>query len=98
MNVIIYDFKAQKYDVGVPVEKVSEIGVSVISGDEILAVRTDDGDLKVFDADTFSDSRREMSFFNGAYVVLKDQLEEWTNRKDSYDWVLSGEHEIYGSF
>lgn len=98
MNVKIYDFRSQEYDVGVSIDNVSEISVTVISGDEILDIRTKDGKVTIYDSDNYSDSKRTMSFFNGSYVVPNEQLEEWADRKNSYDWILSGEHEVYGSF
>ena len=96
MNVMIFSYTQEKFDTGIPLEDVNEIGVSVVSGDELLVVFMKDGTFRKLDAADFRYDDRLFSFFNGSYIVLNEQLERWNNRCDSYDWAINAHEPVYG--
>lgn len=84
LNVIDYAHKS--HETGVPVTNVNSLYVIVISGDEIITAVMDDGAVLFVDAVDFTETPRQMDFFDGEYGVHKDDLEDWLERKDSYEW------------
>lgn len=96
MNVKIHSFD-DVYDTDVLLDDVNMIYVSVVSGDEIMNVYLNNGESVHLDASDFSNCERQMSFFNGSYVVLNDDLQNWNNRTDSYDWAQHASA-VIGSF
>lgn len=97
MNLKIIDFEYNSYDTGIAIDDINEIAVVVVSGDEKLDVYMKNGEVKHLDAVDFTEFNRGMDFFNGAYVVLNEQLKSWNNRTDSYDWVRHS-NRVIGSF
>ena len=97
MNLKIFDFEGNSYDTNVSIDDVESITVVVVSGDEKLDVHMKNGEYKHIDVIDIIDCRRIIDFFNGAYLVLNHQLEDWNNRADSYDWVRYSDR-VIGSF
>lgn len=85
MNLNVIDYEHRKHETDIPVADIDSLYVRVITGDELITVIMKDGSHKVVDAEEFGD-KRNMFFFDGEYGVHRDDLEEWLERADSYEW------------
>lgn len=82
----VMDYKHTSHETDIPVADVDSLYVVVLTGDEVVQVNLKDGSHKVVDAIGFLDCVRADDYFDGDYGVHKDDLEEWLERKDSYEW------------
>lgn len=85
-KVKILDFLGNEYDTDVDIENVELVFVTVVSGDEILIIHTKDNDIKYFDGAEFSGNIRTEDHYEYAYTILEDELENWNERKDNYEY------------
>lgn len=89
-NINIMDFEYKSYDVGIDINDVSCLSVSVVSGDEILTVCLRDGSRKTFDAQDFSGDHRLMNFEDYSYSICnKIILVKWLRRPDTYHFLIN---------
>ena len=78
-TITIYDYNNRAVLVEVPDKKIVAICVTVLSGDETGTIHFADGDRIQFDA---SDTR-VLSFYDGYYEVIGDNIEKWLNYEPS---------------
>lgn len=91
MNLKILDFDGEHYDTGISIDSVEDVTVTVVSGDEILAIELSNGSSVIIDVSTINRNWRYANHYDGTYMVSKENLEEWNNRKDSYEWFWRNE-------
>lgn len=91
MNLKILDFDGECYDTGIPIDSVEDVTVTVVSGDEILAIELSDKGSVIIDVSIINRNWRYTNYYDGTYMVSKENLEKWNNRKDSYDWFTESE-------
>lgn len=89
-ELILFDYADNKTKTGVDLDDLSEIlriDIRVITGDEVARITYKNGDIKIFDGTT---AFRDMDFDDGEYCIyqagVKNDIDEWIDRKDSYDW------------
>ena len=87
MNLIIMNFNDERYDTGIALDLINEVDVSVISGDESIIVLRNDGKINKIDAAEIADKPRFKDYFDGSYIVYKEELPRWNKRTDSYEWI-----------
>lgn len=78
-TITIYDYNNREVLIEVPDKKIVAICVAVLSGDETGTIHFADGDRIQFDA---SDTR-VLSFYDGYYEVIGDNIEKWLNYEPS---------------
>ena len=91
MNLKILDYDGERYDTGIPIGSVEDVTVTVVSGDEILAIELSDRGSVIIDVSTINRNWRYTNCYDGTYMVSKENLEKWNNRKDSYYWFTESE-------
>lgn len=91
MNLKIMDYDGEYYDTGISIDSVEDVTVTVVSGDEILAIELSNGSSVIIDVSTINRNWRYANCYDGTYMVSKENLEEWNNRKDSYAWFWRNE-------
>lgn len=89
MKIKIMDYAGDLEEVELP-DNVSQIIVSVVSGDEILTFQTEDGGGGRIAHS--SQDKCVCGFFDGRYEILNkntglDRIEEWKNRYDTYEYI-----------
>ncbi len=82
----ILNYDNVRCDTGIDLADIDSLYVAVVTGDEIVTVVKADGTRETFDSADLSSDGRQDDFFDGEYNVHKDDLSEWTERKDSYYW------------
>ena len=82
----IMNYEKKRADTGVKIEDIYSLYVIVLSGDELVRAIMKDGTQKAFDSAVLCNDIRNTDYFDGEYVVHKDDLAEWSERKDSYSW------------
>ena len=88
MKLKIMDYEYREYYAkDVPLEDVESVTVRVISGDELLRVKFENGDERFWDVTQINNKDRIIDFYDGEYEVLNKDLVEWNNRRDTYDWL-----------
>lgn len=76
MIIKIYDYDNRATEITIPDDKViSAIFVCVLSGDETGIICFTDGTAISFDAS----GCRTVSFYDGCYVVLGENIQKWIN-------------------
>ena len=82
-NIVLVDYKGDRYNYQIEnFEEVDSIQVTVISGDEVVEVRYENGNTVIFDCG----EGRLIDFYDGSYIVPKKKIETWSNTKgDAYD-------------
>lgn len=80
MKFYIQDYAGNKTECEIPDDSdIKEFYVIILSGDEIVDVDMVDGRTYSFD----SSRHRILDFYDGAYEVQKDRLQEWMNFEGS---------------
>jgi len=87
MSLKIMDYDGESYDTNIPIETVEDVTVTIVSGDEILAIELNDGSSVILDVSTINRNWRYANYYDGTYMVSKEELLKWNNRKDSYEWL-----------
>lgn len=87
MNLTIMNFDKERYDTGIPTDQVNEIDVTVVSGDEIIVVLQKNGKIAKIDAAKLGNTPRLLDYYDGSYIVYKEEVEIWNNREDTYEWI-----------
>ena len=87
MNIKILDYDGESYDTNIPIETVEDVTVTIVSGDEILAIELNDGSSVILDVSTINRNWRYTNYYDGTYAVSKEELLKWNERKDTYDWL-----------
>ena len=82
----IFNYEGKLFDTEIPVSEIEELGVTILSGDEIVTITKTDGHVETFDAAMLAKNPRFMVFDDGSYIVEKDKIQEWIRRENSYDW------------
>ena len=87
MRINIMNYMDYAVNLDIDAKDVDHIDVAVVTGDELMAIYGHDGKLLgYFDAaEVFGDPRRN-NFADEHYTVTKEDIPEWLNRKDTYDW------------
>lgn len=83
MKIKIINFEKKKKEIDIP-DDFDWIMVLVISGDEIVSVWKDDKRITDF-FDSSND--RYINYFDETYCVAKEDIQKWSNRKDSHDGI-----------
>lgn len=78
-SIVIYDYDNKEKEIALPDKEITEIFVSVLSGDETGYVKFEDGTDVHFDA---SDCRF-MDFNDGYYSVEGENIQKWLDFKPS---------------
>ena len=87
-NIIeIIDYEGNRYPIGIEIDNVKYIDVTVISGDEIFIVTQHNGSVTRFDAECFSNHYRALDFYDGSYRVEEEKIIEWMGRENTYYWL-----------
>lgn len=74
MNINIYDYDNRKTIINVQKE-IFALVVIILSGDEIVTILFKDGTFETHDS--CIDSFRYHNFYDGKYIVTKDNIEKW---------------------
>ena len=77
MKAFIYDYDDTQSEITFKDKPIEIIFVIKISGDELFTVVYSDGEIEEFDATLYTKAFRTMSFFDGCYVVKKEEIEKW---------------------
>lgn len=90
-ELILFDFDNKETKTDVDLDDLSEIlriDIQVISGDEIARITYKNGMVEMHDGTT---EPRIMDFDDGEYCIyqagVKNDIDEWLKRKDSYEWT-----------
>ena len=88
MFLLDYENKKIDIDFDFNLEDIKVAVISVVTGDEILKVITNDGKLYEFDSCDY----RLMDFYDGSYVIIEDgkwviNRQRWMCRASSYDYI-----------
>lgn len=81
------DYDSDSYTTDILLKDISLLIVTVISGDEVIDVFLKSGKIKILDVTTINHRWRYVNFYDGEYVVTENELIEWNNRKDTYEWL-----------
>ena len=87
MIIAIYDYRDRVKAITLPDKEISEIFVTVLSGDETGYIRFVDGTKLRFDA---ADDRFE-SYYDGDYIVEGEDIKRWIDFKPSGNRTVSYE-------
>lgn len=71
----IYDFNGKATAVNTGDKVIKQLFVQVLSGDEVVTAKYDDGTRETFD----SSNNRWNSYVEGSYIVDQDHLQDWIN-------------------
>lgn len=89
-ELVLFDFDGNKTKTGVDLDNLDDvlrIDIRVISGDEMARIVYKNGEIKDYDGTT---EWRHIDFDDGEYCIyqagVKNDIDEWLKRKDSYDW------------
>lgn len=89
-ELMLFDFDNKETNTGIDLNNLDDIlriDIRVISGDEIARITYKNGEIKIFDGTT---EPRNMDFDDGEYCIyqkgVKNDIDEWLKRKNSYDW------------
>lgn len=89
-ELVLLDFDNNETKTGVDLNNLDDvlrIDIRVISGDEIARITYKNGTAITFDGTT---EPRLMNFDDGEYCIyqagVKNDIDEWLERKNSYDW------------
>ena len=85
-NLMLLNYADKKCDTGIPLSEVESLTIVVLSGDEVATVKKTTGEEVYFDSAEINGNFRWCDFYDGTYNVSKEELEDWTKRKTSYDW------------
>lgn len=83
------DYKNNFYLVPLDIDKIDEIMITVVSGDEIADILYLDGTSDQIDACKLSQDPRLINYYDGNYIVYSvrrgiDRLNEFDKREDTY--------------
>ena len=86
LKLLDYQNKPHEFEIG-DLDKIIDISLEVITGDEVGIVLYKDGNTKMYD----TGSTRAFDFADDFYIVYNESInvnllndEKWLNRKDSY--------------
>lgn len=84
----IYNYENKAVEISIDFNKVDEITVTILSGDEVLDILYLDGSSEQFD----SSNDRITNYFDGTYIPYSVRrginfLDKWIERTDSYDGI-----------
>ncbi len=82
----ILDYKNECMNLPIDLDKVDEITITILSGDEVIDILYLDGSSDHYD----SNNERITSYYDGSYIPYSirkgiDYYEVWLERKDSHD-------------
>lgn len=83
------DYRNSFYLVPLDIDKIDEIMITVVSGDEIADILYLDGTSDQIDVCEFSQDPRLVNYYDGNYIVYSvrrgiDRLDEFDKREDTY--------------
>ena len=83
------DYKNNFYLVPLDIDKIDEIMITVLSGDEIADILYLDGTSDQIDVCEFSQNPRLINYYDGNYIVYSvrrgiNWLDEFDKREDTY--------------
>lgn len=82
-EIFAIDYADMKVPTGCNAEDVLMVSVTVVSGDELLTIVKKDGTITQVDS---CPGGRFLNYFDYQYIVSKDELPQWMERKTSYSW------------
>lgn len=82
-EIFAIDYDDRKVPTGCNAEDVLMVSVTVLSGDELLMIVKKDGSIVQVDP---CPGGRLINYFDYQYIVNKDELPKWMERKTSYSW------------
>ena len=90
MTFNLMNYLYTSYPVEIELDKVDEITITVISGDEIMDILYINGSSDNIDAAELAKDRRVMPFYDGSYILYSrrcgvDRIKRFMERKDSYE-------------
>lgn len=88
-DIKIINYRDDTFDTGVAIEDVNYIYVTLLSGDELLDIHLNNGEVVFFDSADLANNRRFINYYDGAYSVDQEHLEKWNQRKSSYEFSYS---------
>lgn len=74
MKFKIYDYENKLLEIETTKE-INSITVTILSGDEFIAIKYEDGTSEIDD----SSNCRMVEYYDGSYVVSKDKIDKWVN-------------------
>lgn len=89
MIITIYDYRNDTKEITLPDKEISEISVTILSGDETGFVKFIDDTKIRFDAsdDRFTD------YYDGMYTLEGENIQKWINFKPSGNRIISYERQ-----
>lgn len=89
-NINIFNWTNKSFDTGINVSEVASITVTILSGDELLAIIKKNGEVIQLDGIAFDEEagqRMPHCYFDGQYVLTtEEEIKKWLNREESYDF------------
>lgn len=73
MKFNIYDYDNQAKEIDTGNKEINFINVIILSGDEVITIYYSDGTFENYD----SSENRLTNYFDGSYVVSKENLAKW---------------------
>lgn len=89
MIITIYDYDSAKKEITLPDKEISQIVVTVLSGDETGFVEFTDGTRIEFDAS----DERIANYYDGTYIVKGENIKKWIDFKPSDERTTSYERQ-----
>ena len=85
MKFNIYDYNNRPTKIDTGNKKIKELEVLVLSGDEIVTIRYEDGSEEMYD----SSYTRCIDYFDDKYTVTKENIRKWIRSAMSTNETIS---------
>ena len=85
MKFNIYDYDNCPTEIDTGNKEIKELEVLVLSGDEIVTIRYEDGSTKRYD----SSCTRNITYFDDEYTVTKENIAKWIRSAMSTNEIIS---------
>lgn len=90
MKINIFNWTGKSFNTDIEMSEVASITVTILSGDELLAIVKKNGEVIQLDGISFdkeANQRLQHCFFDGQYVLTtEEEIERWLRREESEDF------------
>ena len=98
MKIKILNYNNDAYEFEIDETTLDHIEVEIITGDELITIHyKDGGHSRTHDAARYSEDFRFQNYYDGWYEIYPDEIEEWMQRIDSYEWLDKKEITVKGT-
>ena len=85
MKFNIYDYNNGPTEIDTGNKEIKELEVLVLTGDEIVTIRYEDGSKERYD----SSYTRGINYFDDEYTVTKENIQKWIQSAMSTNEIIS---------